>query len=569
MHKHGDIEFWKPEGRRIYSRPEAVVQARRIEDVVPALREIGRAVAQGLHAAGYLAYEAAPAFDPMLAAHPPGELPLLWFGLYEKPTCLHTDAPREGRYDVGAWTPLISRVAYMEAFAAIRTHLEQGDTYQVNYAYPMEALFSGDAHAWFGELCAAQQGRYHAYVNAGRHEILSASPELFFRRENERVTVRPMKGTIVRGRFLEEDHKQAKALEDSAKDRAENVMIVDLLRNDLGRIARSGTVRTESLFDLERYPTLWQMTSTISAETSAPLPDILGALFPSGSVTGAPKGRTMAIIRDLEPYPRGVYCGAIGWWAPDGTAEFNVAIRTVTLDKERGKARCHVGGGITWDSGEAAEYEETRTKARFLTQRAPAFALLESLLLEDGYFLLEEHLARLRRSAEYFGYALKIEEIRRALTKVPRSVPQKVRLFVEKDGVFRVEAGPVSPRRLVKLGFAKAAVDSNDRFLFHKTTVREAYTSALATRPDCDDLLLWNERNEITESTTANVVVTLSGEELTPPVDSGLLAGTFREHLLKQGLVKEALLTRADVLRADRVRLINSVRQWIDVALVE
>ena len=569
MHEHGDIEFWTPEGRRTYTRPESTVQARCVEDVIPALREIEHAVARGMHAAGYLAYEAAPAFDPMLCAHPPDELPLLWFGLYEKPTCLESDAPREGRYDAGPWTPLVSRDAYIEAFAKIRAHLEQGDTYQVNYAYPMEAQFSGDAHAWFGELCAAQQGRYHAFLNTGRYEILSASPELFFRRENERVTVRPMKGTIVRGRYLEEDHQQARALAESEKDRAENVMIVDLLRNDLGRVARSGTVRTERLFDLERYPTLWQMTSTISAETAAPLPEVLGALFPSGSVTGAPKGRTMEIIRDLEPYPRGAYCGAIGWWAPEGTAEFNVAIRTVTLDKERDVARCHVGGGITWDSGEAAEYEETRTKARFLTQRAPAFALLESLLLEDDFFLLDEHLARLQRSAEYFGYALNIEKIRRALAKVPRSVPQKVRLLVEKDGVFRVETGPVPSREIIRLGFAKTAVDSSDRFLFHKTTAREIYASALATRPDCDDVLLWNEGDEITESTTANVVVTLSGEDLTPPVDSGLLAGTFREHLLKQGALKEALLTRADVLRADRVRLINSVRRWIDVAQVE
>lgn len=383
-----------------------------------------------------------------------------------------------------------------------------------------------------------------------------------------------MKGTRPRGRWPEEDRRLAAELAASEKDRAENVMIVDLLRNDMGRIAETGSVAVASLFDVERYETVWQMTSTITARTHVAVPAILAALFPSGSVTGAPKVRTMEIIRGLEPFPRGVYCGTVGWWSPGRRAEFNVAIRTVTVDTETGSAHYHVGGGITWGSSAAGEYEECRVKAALLAVRPPRFDLLESLLFDGQYFLLENHLDRLRDSAEYFGFDLDLDAVRRALLdKAAAFVGQpgryKVRLRVGRSGAVKVDAEPAAPARRMRIGFAREPVDENDPFLYHKTTHRALYEEAMASRPDCDDVLLWNRRGEITESTRANVVLEIDGKSLTPPVCSGLLAGTMRAHVIAEGQIHEAPLTKADVRRAESVRLINSVRKWIDVKFID
>ena len=349
-------------------------------------------------------------------------------------------------------------------------------------------------------------------------------------------------------------------------------MIVDLLRNDMGCISEIGSVRVPRLFNIERYETVWQMTSTITSTTRASVPAILGALFPSGSVTGAPKVRTMQVIRDVERSPRGVYCGAIGWWAPERRAEFNVAIRTVTVDHETGIARYHVGGGITWGSTPEAEYEECHTKAAVLTQGRPEFELLESLLFDGGYFLLDEHLARLVSSAKYFDFDIEPDTIRAALMAAAAtfgSAPLKVRLLLTRDGAFRIENVPATPAAPVRLGFAAEPVDDRNVFLYHKTTHRVVHEQAKATRPDCDDVVLWNQRGEITETTTANIVLNIGGQWLTPPVTAGLLAGTMRAHLLARGAIREAVLAKADLSRATAVALINSVRKWVEAGFLD
>ncbi len=371
-----------------------------------------------------------------------------------------------------------------------------------------------------------------------------------------------MKGTRPRGRWPEEDRRLEDELAASAKDQAENVMIVDLLRNDMGRVSRTGSVRVARLFEVERYETLWQMTSSITSETDRSVPEVMAALFPSGSVTGAPKVRTMEIIRDLELAPRGVYCGTVGWWAPDGHAEFNVAIRTVTVDRETGTARYHVGSGITWGSTADDEYAECRVKAALLTHRRPPFDLLESLLWDGEYFLLDRHLDRLEASAKYFGFPMDLQEMRAALSTEASAYgegPVKVRLLVARDGGVHIESGPVMPRTAVRLGFAREPVDADDVFLYHKTTHREVYDEAKASRPDCDDVVLWNGDGEITESTAANVALRIDGVWLTPPVASGLLAGTMRAELLEAGTLRETVLTKDDMVRADQIRLVNSV----------
>lgn len=575
MRATGDILFVSRSEQRFFSDPVAIICANAVEEVIPCFQRVARGVAGGLYAAGYLAYEAAAAFDPALDTHPPGSMPLLWFGLYREMKERSAAGGCAGEFGVGPWSALVSREDYLADVRRIRGLIERGETYQVNYTFPMQADFRGDTSAWFTLLCAAQRADFCARIDLGRHHVLSASPELFFRLEGNRLEARPMKGTRPRGRWPGEDDRIAAALSASEKDRAENIMIVDLLRNDMGRVSESGSVRVKDLYKVERYPTVWQMTSTVESRTSASVPEIMAALFPSGSVTGAPKVRTMRIIRELERYPRGIYCGAIGWWAPGRRAEFSVAIRAATVDTAAGRACYHVGGGITSGSSPEGEYRECLTKAALLSRCEPEHELIESLLLEGDYFLLDEHMERLSESAAYFGFAMDRAAVVAGLAEKKDALcgsaekPYKVRLLLAADGAFRIEAAPITPLAGVRLGFAAKPVDPDDIFLYHKTTRRRVYEDALASRPDCDDVLLWNPKAEITESVVANVVLELDGKFLTPPVSSGLLQGTFRRHLLQRGKIRERLLHRDDVGRASGIHMVNSVRKWIPVEWID
>jgi para-aminobenzoate synthetase/4-amino-4-deoxychorismate lyase len=352
-------------------------------------------------------------------------------------------------------------------------------------------------------------------------------------------------------------------------------MIVDMIRNDMGRVAHVGSVRVPSLFDVERYPTLWQMTSTVTATTDASLCDMMAALFPCASITGAPKPRTMQIIRRLETTPRRIYTGCIGFISPDRRAQFNVAIRTVLIDKETGQAEYGVGGGIVWDSVTSDEYIECQTKAKVLTVNRADFSLLETMLWtpEDGVFLLPYHLRRLRDSAVYFGIPVEMDRVGEELMAVVASCPKepyRVRLLVAQDGGISCQAAPLSrttPPHPARLRLAATPVDSANPFLYHKTTHRQVYDAARAVCRDCDDVLLWNERGEITETCIANVVVQLDGELLTPPVQCGLLPGTFRAYLLDQGKVREDIIMVETLERCARMYVVNSVRKWREAFL--
>jgi para-aminobenzoate synthetase/4-amino-4-deoxychorismate lyase len=574
LNSTGNIRFVSRRNEREFTAPLEIVSAASLREVIPCLERVEGGVARGFYAAGFIAYEAAPAFDPALQAQNPGALPLLWFGLYRTMELRNAGHAQPGEaFEVGPWTPLVPADVYRQNIRRIRELIAAGDTYQVNYTFPLRASFRGNARSWFHALCAAQQADYCADIDLGRVRLLSASPELFFRLRGNALETRPMKGTRPRGRWSAEDRELARALAESAKDRAENIMIVDLLRNDMARISEAGSVRVHSVYDVESYPTVWQMTSSIRSHTRASIPDIFRALFPSGSVTGAPKIRTMEIIRDLEPHPRGVYCGTIGWWAPDGEAEFNVAIRTVTIDSQSGQADYHVGSGITYGSSAEDEYEECQLKASLLTRKNPEFELIETLRYDGGWFLFAEHMERLAASAGYFGFVCDrpaIEEALRAGGGASSTiVPLKIRLLLRRDGSFTIQKEPLAPPTTLKVGFATHPVDAKDVFLYHKTTCRAVYRQALASRPDCDDVLLWNARDEITESTIANVVLDLDGARWTPPPASGLLEGAFRRQLLAQRAIAERVLTRQDVLRASGIHLINSVRQWIDIQWID
>jgi len=580
MSATGDIVFVSRTGELAFANPVIVFTATRLAEVKPCLQQVAARVSQGLYAAGFLAYEAAPAFDSALCAHPSGDLPLAWFGLYRAPEAGKPGQAGKAAFRVGPWQALVSAATYHRQVARIRDLIVAGDTYQINYTFPLQADFQGNTLSWFRQLCASQQADHCAFVQAGRFHLLSASPELFFKKDASNLTTRPMKGTARRGRWPEEDRQAAQVLAASAKERAENVMIVDVLRNDMGRVSRIDSVNVTRLWELERYPTVWQMTSTVVSQSEASVPDILGALFPSGSVTGAPKIHATEIIRALEPYPRGIYCGTIGWWAPGGQAEFNVAIRTVTVDTDSGAARYHVGGGITHGSSPDDEYAECLAKAEVLTQQVPAFELLESLRWDGCYFLLREHLDRLAESAAYFDFTFSRSAVEKALNQHPLPVPAKtagpgpsptlkIRLLLSRDGSCRVEDEPLKPSAPLRVGLAATPVDEKQIWLYHKTTYREIYRQARLSRPDCEDVILWNRRGEITESTIANVVLELDGKLWTPPVNCGLLAGTFRRHLLETGVIQERVLHRDDLRRASAIRLINSVRRWMDVQWME
>jgi len=557
-----------------FSDPVRIITARTVDEVIPALAEIEKATSQGLWAAGFIGYEAAPAFDAAFRVRTGGSLPLLCFGLFPRRTTPPDLA--NGNYSVSDWSTSTSAAEHAAGVGKIREAIAGGYTYQVNYTMRLQAGFDGDSYAFYRRLQRRSHAEYSAYINLGRHQILSVSPELFFHRQGAVITTRPMKGTVARGRWANEDNARRDWLAASEKNRAENVMIVDLLRNDLGRIAQTGTVKVDSLFDIERYPTVFQMTSTISADLKpgATLVDIFRALFPCGSVTGAPKISTMSLIADLENDPRGVYCGAIGYIAPGGDATFNVAIRTVVVDTETGTAEYGTGGGITWDSLAGDEYSEAAAKAAVLRDETPDFDLLETLVLRNGdYALLQRHIDRLLGSAAYFDMDVDESAIRLALTdfaSAHSAAPYRVRLLVSQTGQVKVEGQPLGPSPSnVTVKFATAPVDSSDRFLYHKTTHRSVYEQRSAEHPDAFDVILTNERGEVTEFTIGNIVVDIDGRRYTPTIPSGVLPGTMRAELLEKGEIEERVLTSDEVRRASTVWLINSVRGWVLVSLIE
>lgn len=586
-----EVLLRQADGWRHYQNPHQILQTDRLDQVLPLLWELEALVeSKNWHAAGFLSYEAAPAFDPALCVHPdPSGFPLLWFGLYPPPHAIELPPPSASASASASplpnplppplrWKPSISRKAYNAGIAAIKKHIARGETYQVNYTLRLRAKFPRDPWDFFLNL-AQSQNAHAAYLDTGRFVICSASPELFFSLDGETISGRPMKGTVKRGRTNAEDAAQAAWLQADPKNRAENVMIVDMIRNDLGRIAETGSVHVPALFSAERYPTLWQMTSTVRARTRAPIHEILRALFPCASITGAPKVRTMSIIRALENTPRRIYTGSIGFIAPDRQASFNVAIRTLLVDRQTQSAEYGAGGGIVWDSTARSEYDEALLKAQILTRPAPAFDLFTTLRWtpSEGYFLRERHVQRLVDSAFYFGFHLDVSALEAYLDHLAVSFtePMRVRILLTRAGTLSHQAMPLpenpatpstgSGQALFKASLAPAPVNSEEVFLFHKTTRREMYP---APAPGTDVSLLHNQRGELTEFTIANLLAELDGELVTPPLDCGLLPGTMRAGLLESGQIRERILTLDDLPRCTQLWLINAVRGRVRVQLV-
>jgi len=562
-----------------FSRAEETFRAWSVAEVAAGLEWADRMLGAGYTVAGFISYEAAPAMDESYKTFPAQEdLPLLLLaacrdvGFPELPPI--TD---DRTFSFEPWQPDISRDDYLNVIGRIKDFIEHGDTYQVNYTFRLKSRFSGDSFAMFRKVLAAQPNAYAAYLETDSHVLASFTPELFFSLENDELLMRPMKGTMHRGLTASDDRRLARALELSEKDQAENLMIVDMVRNDLGRVARPGSVQVPRLLRVEKYPTVWQMTSDVSAQSDAPFSTIISSLFPCASITGAPKARTMEIISGLETTPRGIYTGSIGYVTPRREACFSVAIRTVVVNRQTSEAVYGVGSGIVWDSEGENEYEECRVKSRVLTREAPEdFALLETMRWEkrQGIYLRDYHLQRLAESAVYFDFIYPQNKIAEALSAITSETEQrlKLRLLLYKNGRFELQQVPLPPA--IDEGVACIvrvhAVDSNDPFLYHKTTHRHMYDNALraAKEAGANDAILLNEKGEITESCLANIVLKLDGRLLTPPVSCGLLNGTYRRYLLGCSRLEEQILTVDDLKRAEEVWLINSVRRWQKVRLV-
>lgn len=559
-----------------FANPIETIHANDVREVLPKLQLTETtAYRRQAYAAGFISYEAAPAFDAAYKTRLPTSFPLLWFGIYEKPEITDLPKPVGDSFPTFNWSLTVDRKRYVDVIARIKRHIEGGETYQVNYTIRQYAEFSDDPWRLF--LSIVGNAPYGAFLDIGDYAICSASPELFFKFRRGHLISRPMKGTAQRGRTNEEDRQLGETLYRSEKDRAENVMIVDMMRNDIGRIAAMGSVNVPKLFDIEKYSTVWQMTSTVTARTDASVSAIMAALFPCASITGAPKVNTMKIIADIEDTNRNIYTGSIGYIAPGGDAQFNVAIRTALIDRVKNRIDYGIGGGVVWDSVDALEYEECLLKAKVVTeaQHNASFSLLETILWtqQTGYFLLRYHLDRIRASADYFDFSYSAADINNALKSIESSfqgVEHKVRLLLEKDGTVACQYEPLSrsmaaaPKRI---RIAQEPVDSTNPFLFHKTTNRRVYESARANFPDYDDVLLWNEKGEVTESCVSNIVISSEGELITPPVQCGLLNGTYRSFLLEQNEITEKTISLGEITKAAKIYLINSVRKWQEARL--
>jgi para-aminobenzoate synthetase / 4-amino-4-deoxychorismate lyase len=598
---------------RLFCEPLQVIEVREPAEIPALFAEIERAVGAGLFAAGYFTYECGQCFEPTARMQPPapGE-PLAWFGIYSRAFVFdhntgsfaggqppaarrfpvaHRPDSGHSRDECGSESAdvdasveaefALSESEYAQRIAAIHEWIRAGDIYQLNFTAPFRVRTRGGAAALYARLRGRQPVEYGAFVHwrAGR-KVLSFSPELFFCVEKDgdsrRIESRPMKGTAPRGRTTLEDRERAEWLRNDAKNRSENVMIVDLVRNDLGRLCEFGSVAVRDLFAVERHSTVWQMTSTVTGTLRADVghAEIFRAIFPCGSITGAPKVRAMQLAAQVEDGPRGVYTGAIGYFSAERTL-FNVAIRTLDLNGDAGKLG--VGSGIVIDSDAQEEFAECALKARFLTASGEEwpeeFSLIESLLWrrEEGYPLLALHLDRLADSAEYFGFACQREAVEAALLEHARGFgdgqARKVRLLMDKNGELwissEVSSDSGSPGKPLRVRIAAQTTDPHDRMLFHKTTHRRLYNQAFAAAAEAGlaDILFLNARGEVTEGAISNVFVEKEGRWFTPPVECGLLAGVYRRYLLQTlANAEERVLSRQDLRNADAVYLCNAVR---------
>ncbi|MCV0369174.1 aminodeoxychorismate synthase component I [Filomicrobium sp.] len=566
----------------LFTDPIEIVSAETPEEVAAALARIEAGIAQGYHAAGFFSYELGYVMEPKLAHLMPKErnVPLLWFGLYHPPR-------RMSGAEVGAWldtttrseshefssvTLAWSREEYEARFAKVQAMIRAGDIYQLNLTFKSRFQLNGSPLTFYRDLRAKQRVAFAGIVDTGKVTVLSASPELFIAQHDRVIETRPMKGTAARAGTIEGDAYKRKELATDSKQRAENLMIVDLMRNDIGRISEIGSVEVTDLFTVETFKTLHQMTSGIRAQLKegVGLEQLLRAIYPPGSITGAPKIRAMELIAELETEARGVYCGALGYLAPGGVTQLNVAIRTPIVMRD-GRGEMGIGSGVVFDSQGGHEYDECLLKMKFLTDPPKTFELIETMLYEpgEGIVLEDRHFSRLAGSAAYFGFVYDAAAVRAAISNAlsgRENERLRVRLTLSEDGIVKVTVSnqPVaSPDYEMGYVISSTRLSSANAFLYHKTTRRELYDAEWAdynAACGADEVVYFNENGALCEGSRTNIFIERDGKLLTPPLSAGLLPGTFRAELLASGRAVEAPLALPDLENADTVYLGNSVR---------
>lgn len=492
---------------------------------------------------GYIRYEAK---DIFLGRDIKSDLPFLYFEVYDKFETLITDDVEE---TFVLPEPSIDFERYESDILKIKKYISTGDTYEVNYTYDWNVLYPFDGIKLYKFLLTMQKTPYNAYIKNEYEEILSFSPELFFELKNNHIFTKPMKGTIKRGLSKSEDEANISFLKNDIKNRTENVMIVDLLRNDLSKIAKTGSVKVPKLFEIETHPTLHQMTSEVCAEVRADVTlfDIFEAIFPCGSITGAPKIRTMEIIDEIEEGKRNVYCGTIGLISPEKTV-FSVPIRILqkTLSSDAFKYRS--GGAVVWDSKADEEWDETIVKTSFLTSNHNNLKLIETVKVENGKsFLFENHMKRLKNSADKLGFKFNED-----LYNIPIEKDGILRILLLKNGEFECEYKSLTGIPFDTVIVSPVKVNSLFPFLYHKTTFRPYYNNI--------NEIFFNEKGELTENSIANIVIEKNNKMYTPPIECGLLNGVYRQKLLLEGKLIEKKLYLDDLRSADNIYCINSVR---------
>lgn len=569
----------------LFTNPTDLIIATKLEDVAPAVNAAAIASENGKWVAGFIAYEAAPAFDDaLITSTGNGPTPLVWFAVFDIPQTLspqQVDALWQGEPDSSATnlTLPLDRSQYKGRINAVQEYLSAGDAYQINFTMMADFEWVGTPKGLYHRLRQGQRTHHSAFISTNDWSILSISPELFLTRDGTNLTTKPMKGTAPRALNLADDHAAANLLQQDSKSRAENLMIVDLLRNDMSRVTRAGSVKVEDLFAVEHYPSLNTMTSTVvgTLDNSNDFSTIMAALFPCGSVTGAPKARAMQIINELENDPRGVYTGAIGLIKPGGDFSFNVAIRTPVL-LPNGKGIVGLGSGIVADSQADAEYDECLLKGRFLTDPQPGFELFETTVWnkEEGFRDLAAHLSRMKNSADYFGFHLDDAAIQKSLTDAEQAFDQaatyRVRFAIDRYGTVSLRTVPLEQSAFPSNGeiaLAETHTRSTDIFLHHKTSHRALYDQAMMDAADngLTDYIFVNENGHVTEGARTNLFIVKDGNWLTPSLDCGVLPGTARAKILKDKQATETQLTINDLKTADALYVSNGVIGLVPVTL--
>ncbi len=561
----------------LFQNPIKVYETYEQQNVIQFLEKIEKETSKGNYAVGFLSFEASPAFDFSLSIQQSNNFPLLWFGIYSMVSILPRKTNRHERSTESIlWKPSVSKEEYKKNIKKIQNYIQQGDIYQANYTFFLQSKLNIQEIQFFLSnkfIPKLEEYSYSAVISTKNWDIYSASPELLFQKNGNYVISTPMKGTSPRGLWFEQDRKFRDILQNSEKQQAENLMIVDMVRNDLGKIAKWGTVQVEELFKLKSYPNQWQMISKVSCLSDANLIDIFRAMFPPASITGAPKKRAMEVIQEIEKLPRKIYTGSIGFITPNNKAQFNVAIRTLVIDKKNKIMEYGTGSGIIWDSKIETEWQECFNKTKVLTQTQENFDLIETLLWEpeNNFFLLEAHLKRVLNSAAYFSINISFDNILASLHNAVKNlhIESRIRLIISRKGKIKIISSPINFLNKIRyVSLSKDVINSQCQFLYHKTTNRKAYEKALTESNGIDDVIFWNEKDEITESSIANIAIKINGKLITPPISCGLLPGVYRASLLTEGNLKEKIITKNELLKNNhKIYLLNSVRKLWKVHL--